>query len=301
MLRVRSCFLLHVIVVAVCLGTASGEDPAQDNAAARKQLLKLIPTPLPVTLPAKDGPTFYGANLYQYNDGGAEIYHLYEFRLLLHQEFRAGGSDLIADIFDMGSTENAFGMYSSERSPSYHYLAIGTEGYRGSGMLNFYQGRYYVKLTTYGAGAEQVFEKFARGIAARIGPAVGAPALLQQFPLAHRKPHAEQFVRQSPMGHDFLAPAYLAHYAFDKADSTLLISVASDAADARRRLGLLDTHFRSTGKSDSFPALGPGAIRAKNSYEGEVIAQAQGRYLVLLLNPVGGATEFLRSALGRFK
>ena len=71
---------------------------------------------------------------------------------MFHQDFHAGDLDLTADIFDMGSAENAFGMYSSERSPKYDFIPMGTEGYRNEGIINFLQDRYYVKLAAFGSG-----------------------------------------------------------------------------------------------------------------------------------------------------
>jgi hypothetical protein len=53
--------------------------------------------------------------LYEYIDGGADVYLLYDFQRLLHQNFRTPGGELTADIYDLGKPENAFGIYSAAR------------------------------------------------------------------------------------------------------------------------------------------------------------------------------------------
>ena len=50
------------------------------------------------------------------------------------------------DIYDTGSLKNAFGIYSSERSPEYDYVGAGPEVYRNEGVRNFFQGCEYVKI-----------------------------------------------------------------------------------------------------------------------------------------------------------
>jgi len=45
------------------------------------------------------------------------VYLLYDFQVLLHQDFKAGAADITADVYDMGKPEDAFGIYSAERSP----------------------------------------------------------------------------------------------------------------------------------------------------------------------------------------
>jgi hypothetical protein len=232
-------------------------------------------------------------------DGGADAFLLYNFRMLLHADLRVKGVDLSVDIFDMSTPENAFGIYASERSPSYHYISIGAEGYDNDGILNFLQGPYYVKLAAFGSGANVVLEQFATTISSKIKAEASLPAALNLLPPANRKPHSEQFLLKDPLGHTFLGPAYLARYNFDKQESTLLLSIASDPAQAAERLKLLSEHFKSTGQCEPALEFGDGAIRASNSFEGRIVARAKGRYLVLFINPVTGAETVFKDALQR--
>ena len=265
--------------------------------AAQTQFSKLLADPLPAHAKAQGQPAFYKPDtLYQYIDGGADVYLLYDFQTLLHQEFKSGAADLTADIYDMGKPEDAFGIYSSERSPNYTYIPAGAEGYRSKGMLNFFQDRYYVKLSGTGTGADALLDQFARTLSTRISGTHTMPSLLTKLPAPNRIRHSEQYIRKDPLGHAFLAPAYVVSYGPGAKPSKLLISVANDPAGAKFRLDQLGKHFKLTGESAAAPDLGTNAIRGKNSFEGSALARTQGRYLLILWNPSQNGAALLKSA-----
>jgi hypothetical protein len=293
----------------VCLLVCAGDSGAQQSppsapvsSALRQQLLATVPTPLPAGVVLQGTPVFYSsANLYEYMDGGADIYQLYDVQAVLHEEFRKGEVDLTADIFDMGTAENAFGMYASERSPKYDFVAIGAEGYQNEGIVNFFQDRFYVKLAAFGDGAGRVLDEFARGASKRIGRGSTFPALIGRLPVAGRQAHSEKFIRKDPLGHSFLSPAYQASYQQGRSESILMVSVAADSEDARMRMKSLAEHFRSAGHIVPAPEFGEGAVQVSNSYEGTIVARVAGRYLVLLVNPAAGAEAFFKDAAGKLE
>ncbi len=234
-------------------------------------------------------------------DGASDMFLLYDVQMLLHQEYKSGPVDLTVDVFDMGTLESAFGMYASELSPQSEFLAIGAEAYRFENTLNFWQDRYYVKLSAFGEGAPPLVEQFARKVSAQIGGTPALPAVLSQLPQSHRKLHSEKYMRKDPLGHGYLSPAFAATYTFGDQESQLLVSVAPDAPEAQHRLQLLEQHFRTTGQCQPAPDLGDGAIRAANSFEGKLIAQVRGRYLVLLLNPVIASETLFKNTAADLK
>jgi len=294
--RTLSFFILLALInleVAV-LGDIAG---AQSAASNQTQFGKLLAEPLPGHPKPQGESSFYKPDtLYQYIDGGADVYLLYDFQILLHQDFKSGGAEVTADIYDMGKPEDAFGIYSAERSPNYNYILVGAEGYHSKGVLNFFQDRYYVKLAASGAGADVLLDQFARTLSARIAGVRTLPPVLSQIPRLHRVRHSEQYVRKDPLGHAFLAPAYIVAYSSTPKESKLLISVANDPASAKGRLDQLAKHFKQTGECASAPELGEGGIRAKNSFEGTIIARIQERYVLVLLNPPQDGGALLKSA-----
>lgn len=296
----RHSFLQTIALVSIALAVAfvqaqtSGPRTAD---AAQKQFASLLREPLPGHARAQASPSFYGPeSLYQYIDGGADIYLLYDFKDLLHQDFKSGAAELTVDIYEMGKTEDAFGIYAAERSPTYKFVSIGSEGYCDKGVFNFMQDHYYVKLSGSGANVDGLLDQFARFLSVRIGGTRTLPALLGKLPREHRIPHSEQYVRKDPLGHAFLAPAYVVAYAQGKQESKLVVSVANSVQEAKSRSEQLAKHFKESGECASAPELGEGGIRARNNYEGRLIARTQGRYVIALLNPPENGAEILKTA-----
>jgi hypothetical protein len=271
-------------------------------AAERERLSGLVPSPPPFRATAQEQPAFYdSSSLYQYMDGAADILQAYDVQALFHQDYKAGPVEFTVDIFDMGTLENAFGIYAAERSPKYDFVTIGAEGYRDEGILNFFQDRYYVKLAGFGAGADPVLRQFALAISERIGGDKAFPAFLSRLPQARRKARTEQYLAKDPLGHPFLSPAYQAVYQFDSGESTLMISVGASAEDAASKMKSLEDHFRHTGKWNPAPEFGRGAARGSNSFEGSVVAAVSGHYVVILLNPLSNCTIFFQEAASRLQ
>jgi hypothetical protein len=298
-------FLCTLFCAALLVGFFSFENvavaddrtPAKSGASGQSQFAKLLSEPLPGhPKPQAEASLYKPDSLYQYIDGGADVYLLYNFQLLLHQEFKAGAADFTADVYDMGKPEDAFGIYSAERSPKYNYIPVGAEGYRSKGVLNFFQDHYYVKLSGSGTSVDAQLDQFARALSTRIGGSRTAPPLLLKLPQLHRVRHSEQYIRKDPLGHAFLAPAYVVTYTSAPKESKLLVSVANDAPGAQARLDQLAKHFKQTGECSPVAELGEGGLRAKNSFEGNIIARTQGRYVIVLLNPPSDGVTLLKSA-----
>lgn len=74
-----------------------------------------------------------------------------------------------------------------------------------------------------------------------------------------------------------------------------MVSVANNSQEAKSRLEQLAKHFRESGECVSALELGEGGIRARNNYEGRLIARLQGRYVISLLNPPENGAEILKT------
>jgi hypothetical protein len=253
-------------IVGVVLAAALWAQQAPIPAEVRTRLGALLPK-------GGDAARFYSSDLYRYMDGGADIYLKYGLVAMAHREYKSAGVEMTADVFDMGGPLQAFGMYSAERSPEYHFVDIGAEGYSSESTLNFLQGRYYVRLSAFGDGAAAALDSFARAISRSIGGDRSLPGLLAILPRENRVARSEKYVVQAPAGHDFLAPALTASYRFDGQVTSLVISLAADEREANRRVEQLRQFYSRSG--------------------GEVIFFARGRWAVLCLHAPAGAAAFL--------
>jgi hypothetical protein len=278
---------------------SSGSSPTVPP-ATQEGLLKLLPER------ARFGATigasrFFGEDLFEYIDGEAAGYHAYDFVALLNQAYKVQDAEVTVDIYDMGEPTNAFGVYSAECSPGNHFIEIGAEGYLGDSALNFWQGQYYVKLsgTDPKGNVNSVLESLARDISNHIQGGKTLPPALALFPAEHLVVHSQKFLKQSPLGHDFLAPAYKATYVWNGRESTLVLSQAKDAKEAQARAEQLRAHFGKFGKVQELTGLGFDAWRGTSPYEGNAIFFKRGHYAVILLDPPAKPEGFLRQLRAR--
>lgn len=247
-------------------------------AATETKLRRLLPFS-----ESTDGcPRFYSTDLYRYIDGGALAFENYDMVAMVHCRHQAGDVETIVDIYDMGNLLNAFGVYSSERAPDERFLPIGAEANVADSTLNFFQGQYYVKLSAFGetAGNGPNMESLAKIIERRIGGGKVMPAGLSLLPREGLTPHSEKYVKQAPLGHRFLGPAYMGSYG----TSLLALAEANNAAQAKEWTELLAKHFRDTGKAAPWPGV-PGAWRGWNDFEGDWLFLPRGRYTIILTSP----------------
>lgn len=87
------------------------------------------------------------ADLHKYLNGGAARYLAYSIRDLHVQEYTRQADGFIAtlELYRMDSPENAFGVYSCD-SGGRHPEGIGEQASYGGGLLQFWQGPYYVRV-----------------------------------------------------------------------------------------------------------------------------------------------------------
>jgi len=293
-------FLLMITMAPAVLNAQdnNGESsPAPIPVGIQARLAGLLPGLVEADAKPASERQFYSSDLYRYIDGAADAFLGFDLVAMIHQEYKAKDADITVDVYDMGKPLNAFGMYAAERSPSYHFLALGAEGYVSDFILNFFQGEFYVKLSAFSNDGKSVPDLVpsAQAISAKIGAEKSMPVALSILPGEHRVAHSEKFVNKSPLGHDFLSPAIEATYLINGKSVVLLISKAADAAGAAERVHQLRDYFSKSGKLGPEPDLVPGGFRGSNRYEGEVVFFSRGAYAILCVNPPPQPETFLKA------
>ncbi|MCX7598766.1 MAG: hypothetical protein N2512_07835 [Armatimonadetes bacterium] len=133
-----------------------------------------------------EGPakTYDRRTLYDYIDGSAEVYLAYGFRKLTTRRYVCEGQPAIAaDVFDMGSPADAYGIFSFERMGGHVGLGDGSE--YGGGMLRFWQGRYFVCVSApkETEAVKQATLQLGRRISAALPkPGFGPPKIVSLLP-----------------------------------------------------------------------------------------------------------------------
>ena len=91
--------------------------------------------------------------LFKYIDGAAELYLAYGFQNLRVCRFeKSKKPPLIVELYEMASSEDAFGVFSFEHQDE--TVGIGQGSEFGGGLLRFWKGKYFVDIYAEGEGAE---------------------------------------------------------------------------------------------------------------------------------------------------
>jgi len=132
---------------------------------------------------ALEDQTFDPKTIFNYIDGGGEVYRAYNFKSLLARRFeREGKSALIVDFFDMGSSSDAFGVFTHDLEGENMGIGQGST-YKG-GLLSFWEGRFFVSVYAEEETEETKEAVMALGqeIASAIPEQGEKPALLSLLP-----------------------------------------------------------------------------------------------------------------------
>ena len=117
-------------------------------ANASSQLSSLLPSEVNGWKAISNDSIYNSTTLYNYIDGGAELYLSYGFKEVINRTYRKQGQpDMVVDIFDMANSRNAFGVFtqSMERMDK----SFGQGAQVSKGMVLFWKDRYYVSIVAH--------------------------------------------------------------------------------------------------------------------------------------------------------
>ncbi len=164
---------------------------------------------------------FDADTVFDYIDGAGEVYRSYNMSLLVARRFHKDGRpDVVVDAFDMGSSEDAFGVFTHDLDGE--DAAIGQGSAYKAGLLSFWKDRYF--LSVY-AEEETVETKalvldLGRRIAAAIPGSGEKPGLLRLLPAEGLEPGRVRF---------FHSHSVLNYHFFVADTNVLLLDRTTDA------------------------------------------------------------------------
>ncbi len=143
--------------------------------------------------------SFDRERLHKYIDGAAEVYLTYGFReVFVRRYVKAETKPIVVEIYDMGSSADAYGIFSFEREVEEREIGQGSE--YAAGWLRFWKGRYYVSVLAYPetpAGKAAVLD-LGRRIAGAIKREGPAPQLLDYLPRSGLIADSVRYFHQHP-------------------------------------------------------------------------------------------------------
>lgn len=219
-------------------------------------------------------------------DGEAELYFPYGFERLAYARYssRQDGRIVIeADVYEMGSLLDAFGIYSTYRRKDGADIAIGGEGTISPAQLFFYQGRYFVRLQGVGPRdpGEDAFLSCARAISGNLLRVAGGPRELEAFMFPAVEPKSERYIAQSLFGYDFFRRGIVADTTLKDGQIQLFLVPEQSPEAARTAFDRYRSYLEGSGKNTR--VAGPGervSLGAVDPLYGNVFVEQEGRFLV---------------------
>jgi hypothetical protein len=157
----------------------------------------------------------YGpSDLWDIIDGAADTYLSYSFLDLHVADYQNDeGVSIRVELYRHNTFDNTFGIYTAERSPDYHFIEIGSQGYLEEGALNFLCGQYYVKITTLnkGGNTQTSLALIGEAVDKNLSQERNWPEILQIFPPGSLA-YSERYIAENFLGFDFLHSAFTADY-----------------------------------------------------------------------------------------
>jgi len=272
------------------------------------ELDRLVPQELGGWRLETPGRVYDRDTLFDYIDGGAELYLAYSFRQVLSCRFRkTGHPDIVVDLFDMHSSQDAFGVFSAEWQEPEAGIGQGSE--YAAGLLRFWKGHFFVSVWAEQETAEtrKAVLDLGTEIAGAIGPPGPLPDLLKLVPAPdligigvryfhdHASLNLHYFLAdQNILGLGARTEAVLAPYQTSQGAVHLLLARYPTDDDAQRALDSFETAYLPEG---------PAAATVQKGPQGWVAAERRGNVIVIVLDAPdrGQAEEMLARARQRME
>jgi len=146
---------------------------------------------------AAEGPdeTSGSKTIFDYIDGGAEVYLAYDMQGCLSRRYVAPGEPaIVLDLFDMGTSADAFGVFTHDREGE--PADVGEDGLSREGWIRFWKGRFFVSIYAERetAGAREAAFLLARAVEAGIKEKGERPRILGRLPKEGLQPRSVRYL-----------------------------------------------------------------------------------------------------------
>jgi hypothetical protein len=158
---------------------------AQSGMPSAQELVRLLPEQVGDWEKTGAYQLYLGDDLFQYINGGAEIYHEYGFHSVVVQDYRRVPGEMISlEIYRMRGPESAYGIYTFKRSRRGRALEMGDEARLEDYYLNLWKGSYLVTLTGFDEQETTLagLQVLAREVSQRIEISAERPPLIGLLP-----------------------------------------------------------------------------------------------------------------------
>jgi hypothetical protein len=164
-------FLLSLLMLGCTGGGSSGVQGFLPS-SAKAQGIKI----------KKDGEAriYEGKKLFDYMDGGAELYYEYGFEQACVQRYKAKQGEVTVEIYQMDTSAHAYGVYTFDTQGE--HPPIGQDATYARGLLAFWKGRYAVRAFSENEKFKDILLALGQAITKKIPQEGERPAILAFLP-----------------------------------------------------------------------------------------------------------------------
>ncbi len=265
---------------------------------------RLIPSQVGAWSAAEKDAVYDRKTLYDYMDGGAEVYLAFDFRQVFARKYAGpGGKEILLDIYDMGSPAEAYGIFSCDREDP--AAGIGQDSTYAFGLLRVRQGPYFMVVMSPEEGKDIDAAVLAIGKAALpfLGPAGPNPVFLDLLPSAGLKKDRTSYFHsvinlnnrffiasENILNLDKTTECVFVEFGPGKAaEANLLLVAYSDTAGARAAFDSFLAAYLPEAKTTGL---------AKTEEGKWTLGRTNGRYVAIVFGATSpGGAEKLQSAI----
>ncbi len=286
-----------VVIAAALLLSCGGDKQATREAAADFLPGEFSAISLKRTSQVR---TFEGQNLWEYINGGAELYHNYSFMEVATADYKKDSVEIVADVYRFNSGVNAYGLYSMLRPEDAEVIRLGTEGYLSPSSIQFVRGPYLVRVVAYDDSDETslALVNLAYALNKLFVAAQTPPEAFSLFPDSGRIAHTDKYWARSFLGQTFLTGVYSREHILDTTHVTLFVSPSEADSKALAWSNLAGKLQKLQPAPDGLPFDGDSGFLTEDGYYGEIVVGIRGGRLVGMVGYRDDYKPFLQQWLG---
>ena len=229
---------------------------------------------------------FMEDTLFDHINGEAELYFPYGFDALATARYNkkdAPGSEVMADVYRMGSLLDAFGIWSNYRKADAPGCNLGADCVLSSSQMLFYQDRYFIRLQATGTPTpgQDVFLACGRALSRNLPPGKGRPGELEIFHVNGIVPKTERYLPQSVLGYPFFRRGMTAEASLNGERAQVFVVFEDSAAAASKAFDQYLASLKEEGREATLSGKeGRISLEGIDPLYGKVIVEQSDRYLI---------------------
>ncbi|MFH1479753.1 MAG: alpha/beta hydrolase [Pseudomonadota bacterium] len=303
----RDCSLLQILIFFLFLGLTMTAPLPDTYAQSMNELHKALPKNIRGWGVAQEDRFYDRETIFDYIDGAGEVYRAYNMEQCLSRQYtHASAPSIVLDIFLMGSSKDAFGVFTHDQDGE--GLEIGQGALYRPGWLSLWKGPFFVSIYAEEETAQtkQMIKELGRTVASHIKTVNSMPDILSILPQEGLKKRSIRYLHHYIIlnYHYYLSDeniltltpetdAVLAEYERHGETARLLIVFYPEEGAAKKAYGNFMKHYLPEADTKGFLKIENGKWSAANQ-KGHLVAIVLDSYSRRL------AETLLKSVTGSF-